>query len=60
MWMLYVVTLLHGGVQVEWFGGYDTHEKCMYELQELEIGVNLPNQGMLCLLDPIGSFGQIY
>lgn len=57
--MLYLVSLMHGGISVEWLGGYESHQECIYAMQEAEIEVYIPNEGMLCLLEPPG-FGKLY
>jgi hypothetical protein len=55
--MLYIITLMQGGISVDWLGGYETYEECIYETRELEIGINLPNEAMVCLLEPPGVNG---
>ena len=52
MWILIVLTLTSGGVELEGFGEYYNHGDCVIAMHEAEIAINETYEGMLCLKRP--------
>jgi hypothetical protein len=49
-WMLVLVwTSPMFGLQTEYLGLYESHEKCIYDMRNAEIAFSDPSQAMVCI-----------
>ena len=52
MWILVYVALYVEGMDISTWGKYNTQEECIYEMRNFEFGVQMTNEGMMCLEVP--------